>query len=58
MKTIDRLKKYMEEKEKSMFEISLETRIREQNIKRWIKGEKVSEVYENILKNFLTSLGY
>lgn len=48
----------MEEKEKSMFEISLETRIREQNIKRWIKGEKVSEVYENILKNFLTSLGY
>lgn len=58
MKTIDRLKKYMEEKEKSMFEISIETRIREQNIKRWIKGEKISEVYENILKNFLTSLGY
>lgn len=58
MTTIERLKKYMEEKNKSSFAISCEAQIREANIVRWLKGKEISEVYENILKKFLESVSY
>ena len=58
MDTIERLKKYMQEKDKTTFDISTEAKIREANIIRWLKGRNISEVYEKILKSFLTTCNY
>ena len=58
MDTIERLKKYMQEKDKTAFDISTEAKIREANINRWLKGKNISEVYEKILKSFLTTCNY
>ena len=58
MDTIERLKKYMQEKDKTTFDISTEAKIREANIIRWLKGKNISEVYEKILKSFLTTCNY
>lgn len=58
MATIERLKKYMSENDKSTFDVSTEAKIREANVIRWLKGKNISEVYEKILKSFLTSCGY
>ena len=58
MNTIERLKKYMEEKSVSMHDVSFGARIPLQTITRWVKGGKISLVYENILHTYLTSKSY
>lgn len=55
---ISRLEKYMTDKNKSFFEMSVDFNIHQPTISRWFRKKNISPAYRIILNNMLTERGY